>query len=155
MLQKYQNLKKPFSDHLKNINPHSMFFTPTDCEEVNKIIMSLKPKNSHGHDKINSKLLKNLMHCLKYPLTILINKSLETGKVPSSFKLAKVIPIYKSKEKDSMNNYRPISLLPCMSKIIEKVVHRRLYNFCEMQGLLFNKQFGFRPKCSTIDAVKK
>ena len=40
-----------------------------------------------------------------------------------------------------------------MSKIIEKVVHRRLYNFCEMQGLLFNKQFGFRPKCSTIDAV--
>ena len=53
------------------------------------------------------------MNCLKYPLTILINKSLETGKVPSSFKLAKVIPIYKSKEKDSMNNYRPISLLPC------------------------------------------
>ena len=52
-----------------------------------------------------------------------------------------------------MNNYRPISLLPCMSKIIEKVVHRRLYNFCEMQGLIFNKQFGFRPKCSTIDAV--
>ena len=49
--------KKPFSDHLQNINPHSMFFTPTDCEEVYKIIMSLKPKNSHGHDKINSKLI--------------------------------------------------------------------------------------------------
>ena len=95
------------------------------------------------------------MHCLKYPLTILINKSLETGKVPSSFKLAKVIPIYKSKEKDSMNTYRPISLLPCMSKII---FFRRLFIvdciiFVKMQGLLFNKQFGFRPKCSTIDAV--
>ena len=86
---------KPFNEHLVNKNPHSLFFTPTDPEEIYKIIMSLKPKNSYGHDKISCKLLKNLIHCIKHPLTTLINKSLEIGKFPSSFKLAKVIPIYK------------------------------------------------------------
>ena len=56
---------------------------------------------------------------------MLINKSLETGIVPDKLKLAKVIPIYKSKDKELLNNYRPISLLPIISKIMEKLVHKR------------------------------
>ena len=56
-----------------------------------------------------------------YPLTKIINKSLLTGKVPTSSKIAKIIPIYKNKERNQVNNFRPISLLPSISKIIEKV----------------------------------
>ena len=70
-------------------------------------------------------------------------------------KIAKVIPIYKCKEKNEMGNYRPISLLPSISKIIEKLVHKRLYSFCENNEILNDNQYGFRPKHSTIDAVSK
>ena len=70
-------------------------------------------------------------------------------------KIAKVIPIYKCKEKNEMDNYRPISLLPSISKIIEKLVHKRLYSFCENNDILNDNQYGFRPKHSTIDAVSK
>ena len=54
-----------------------------------------------------------------------------------------------------MGNYRPISLLPSVSKILEKAVHKRLYGFCETQHILYDNQYGFRPKHSTIDAVSK
>jgi len=68
-------------------------------------------------------------------------------------KTAKVIPIYKSKDKTNMSNYRPISLLPTISKILEKVVHNRLYNFLSVNNILNVNQFGFRPLHSTTDAV--
>ena len=70
-------------------------------------------------------------------------------------KIDKVIPIYKCKEKNEMGNYRPISLLPSISKIIEKLVQKRLYSFCENNDILNDNQYGFRPKHSTIDAVSK
>ena len=69
------------------------------------------------------------------------------------FKTAKVTPIYKAKDAQEFTNYRPISLLPTVSKILEKVVHKRLYNFLNMQGLLYPSQYGFRPKHSTIQAI--
>ena len=79
--------------------------------------------------------------------------SLEQGIVPDAMKLAKVIPIYKSKSKELFNNYRPISLLSNMSKVLEKVVHNRLYYFLITNSILYDKQYGFRPKRSTIDAI--
>jgi len=126
---------------------------PTNPEEINSTIISLKPKKSHGYDKISSKLLKVLATAIKYPPSLIINKSLETGTVPKSLKLAKIIPIYKSKDKSLMSNYRPISLLPSISKILEKIVHHRVYKFCTNQGILYNSQYGFRPNHSTINAV--
>ena len=87
------------------------------------------------------------------PLTILINKSLQNGTVPDPLKLAKVIPIYKSKNKELLNNYRPISLLPAFSKILEKIVFKRLYHFLSSQGVFYQSQYGFRPQHSTNHAV--
>ena len=63
------------------------------------------------------------------------------------------MPIFKNKSPEQYTNYRPISLLPSMSKILEKIVHKRLYNFLDMQNLLYNNQYGFRPKHSTIQAI--
>ena len=79
--------------------------------------------------------------------------SLERGIVPNAMKLAKVIPIYKGKCKESFTNYRPISLLSNISKILEKVVYKRLLSFLTRCGILYNSQYGFRPNCSTIDAI--
>ena len=70
-------------------------------------------------------------------------------------KAAKVMPIYKSKAKTDVNNYRPISLFPSLSKIFEKVVHHRLYIFLTISDILQENQYGFRPKHSTTDAVLK
>ena len=82
-----------------------MLMAPTHAHEI--------IKNSSGHDNISSSFFKDLKHELSQPLTILIiNKSLQNGTVPDPLKLAKVIPIYKSKNKELLNNYRPISLLP-------------------------------------------
>ena len=96
-------------------------------------------------------LIKQLSPPLILPLCELINQSLQSGVVPNSLKIAKVIPIYKSKNKCEINNYRPISLLPAVSKLLEKIMHKRLNNFVTKD--LFNSQYGFKNKLSTINAI--
>ncbi len=108
----------------------------------------MKPKTSCGIDK---KLYKKIK--LKDPLIRLINISLETGHVPTILKIAKVIPIHKNKSPEFYTNYRPISLLPSFSKIIEKIIHKRLYSFMNLQNLFYDGQYGFRPKYSTVHAI--
>ena len=79
--------------------------------------------------------------------------SLGQGVVPDAMKLAKVIPIYKAKSKESLNNYRPISLLSNISKILEMVMHKRLCSFMNKHHLLCESQYGFRSNHSTVDAI--
>ena len=88
---------------------NNMFMAPTDQHEIIKLIDSLKPMNSSGHDNITSALIKDIKHEIAIPLTILFNKSIHGGRVPDDIKLAKVIPIYKAKYKELLNNCRPIS----------------------------------------------
>jgi hypothetical protein len=148
--------EKPYNYYLKNNNSYQSFFmAPTDPVEIYRIIMSLKPKKSFGHDGISSKLLKTLGMSICTPICSIVNKSLHSGQVPGGMKIAKVIPIHKSKSKTDMGNYRPISLLPSVSKILEKIVHHRMYTFLCKQNILFPSQYGFRPKHSTVDAVAK
>ena len=78
---------------------------------------------------MNTLLLKQIKFVISLPLSIAVNKSMETGVFPSKLKIAKVIPIYKSRDKLIFINYRSISLLPSMSKIYEKIGHNRLYNY--------------------------
>jgi len=147
---------KPYNEYLKNTgNVNSFFLAPTDSVEIARIIMSLKPKKSSGQDGISSKLLQTLCIQLSIPISIIVNKSMSSGKVPTAMKIAKVIPIYKSKDKMVMGNYRPISLLPALSKILEKLVHQRLYKCMCKYDVLFNNQYGFRSQHSTVDAVAK
>ena len=134
-------------------NVHSLFLNPTYPGEIAKIISSHKPKKSTGDDGISMILLKQTCVGCSFPISLLVNKSIENGIVPDMMKLAKVIPIYKAKSKESFNNYRPISLLSNISKILEKVIHRRLYSFLSKYNILYDKQYGFRPKRSTIDAI--
>ena len=141
-------------DHwLKNKNMHNLFLSPTDPNEINSIIGKLKSKKTEGHDGLSTWLLKHLKDELCVPLSILINMSLSNGEVPDLLKIAKVIPIYKSQDKHIFRNYRPISILPAISKVVEKVVFIRLYTFLDKHSLLSTGQYGFRPNHSTTDAM--
>jgi len=140
-------------NYLNNKTTNSIFLSPTDHCEVARIIDQLKNKKSSGIDGISTKLIKTLKNEITKPLSVLINKSLAEGVFPKELKIAKIIPIYKAKDRDSLNNYRPISLLPSISKIYEKVVFKRLYTFLDNNDLIYESQYGFRPKHSTIDAI--
>ena len=83
----------------------------------------------------------------------IINSSFRVGIVPSCLKVAKVVPIYKSGQKDQLSNYRPITILPFFSKILEKAVYNRLLKYLEKLNILAMNQYGFRSNHSTYMAV--
>ena len=134
---------------------NSFFFFPTDPSEINKLILSLKPKTSTGHDNLNNKLLKALGGSILAPLSIIFNKSLAEGHYPDEMKISKIIPIFKNKEKRELTNYRPIALLPVISKLLEKIVHKRLYKFLIKNNTLYISQYGFRHGYSTTLAISE
>jgi exonuclease III len=141
--------KKNYSSYLtKHISSHFKFKSITEQETL-KIITGLKPKSSTGHDEISMKLVKQWAHYIIAPLTALINQSLNLGIFPERLKTAKVLPIYKKEENYIFDNYRPISLLPSLSKIFEKVAHIQLLSYLDLNKLIYAYQYGFRPKHST------
>ena len=103
------NANRSLTVHPTNLNFN---FNLTTENEILKIINKLKNKNSSGVDEISNKLLKTIKHEIKEPLSVIINLSLRTGIYPDSLKIAKVKPLYKKGEKNHLNNYRPISILP-------------------------------------------
>jgi hypothetical protein len=127
-------------------------FQNIDESDVLKIIDSLKPKSSCGYDGISSKLLKMIKHEIAKPLTLIINQSLNTGIFPDELKTAKVIPLHKKDDETIFTNYRPISLLPAISKIFEKVIYLQLYDYFQKFKLFYQSQYGFRNGHSTETA---
>ena len=111
--------------------------------------MKLANKNSCGFDGISTNLLKIIEPAITKPLTILTNQVLCTGMFPDKLKIAKVIPIHKKCDATIFNNYRPISLLPAISKVLEKIIYDQLSCYLNDSKLLFNNQYGFRSMHST------
>ena len=106
-----------------------------------------------GHLAFLNRILKEFAKLFSVPISQVFNKSLELGVFPQKMKIAKIIPFFKKEDKLDCNNYRPISLLPNISKIFEKLMHNRLSKFLEESKCLFSKQFGFRSKHSTTHAL--
>jgi len=94
--------------------------------EIKRIILDLRNSYTKGYDNLSVDIIKNCSTQLARPLSIIFNKSIENGTVPDELKVAKIIPIYKSEDKKLISNYRPISVLPVFSKILEKVLYNRL-----------------------------
>ena len=126
------------------MNQSSLFMTPTTELEIDKTIGGLVNKTSSGHDDIHNILLKQLKPSICRPLNIIFNKSLELGQFPHDMKKADVIPLYKAKERHNVTNYRPISLLLTISKVLEKIVYKRTYKFLNSTNQLYQSQHGFR-----------
>lgn len=137
-----------------NVDPcNSMVLLETDEDEVMQIINSLRADSATGIDGISPRLLKQYKNILVPPITFLVNLCLSSGVFPNVLKKALVHPIHKSGKRDLVDNYRPISVLPAMSKILEKIINVRLKKYLENNNLLSDRQFGFRNNRSTDDAV--
>ena len=142
--------KKYFENQQRNENV--LIFNHVSETDVLKIISSLSPKTSFGYDLISTKLLQFSKLILCKPLTTLINQSISQSKFPDCLKIAKVVPIYKKDDKKLFSNYRPISLLPSISKVFEKVISSQLTDFFVQNDLFFGSQYGYRTKHSTTHA---
>lgn len=126
---------------------------PTSYNEIVKIIDNLRLNTSSGIDGISTKIVKSIKTVLAEPLSKIINQCLKNGIFPDSLKIAKVTPIFKSGDKCDPSNYRPISVLPVISKIFEKVLYNRLAKHLDSSNFLYKGQYGFRPKSNTLTAT--
>ena len=133
---------------------NSMYLFPTSIEEIKLVIGKLKLKFSSGLDRIPTIILKHLPDNILEIMGNLINLSLQKGIFPNIYKSAKVVPIFKNKGSRKMvDQYRPISLINSMSKVIEKIIYKRLANFLNKNNFFSSKQFGFRKRMSTSHAI--
>ena len=119
-------------------------FELVEQDTVIKIIKRLNAKHSSGHDNDSTILLKEISPLISSPLTLILNQSLTTGIFSDRLKVAKIIPLF--------DNYRPISLLPAISKVFEKAVFLQLYDYINKNELFFKGQYGFRTLHSTETA---
>jgi hypothetical protein len=142
-----------FQDYLKNPNQHSIYLSEVLPHEIDEIVANLGSNKSGDLYGITSNIVKLGGPVLTQTLALLFNKSISQGIFPSSLKYAKVIPIHKGDSIFEMSNYRPISLLPIFSKILEKLMYSRIINFIEKHKILYKNQYGFQKGMSTEYAV--
>ena len=143
LAKKIPHCSKKFDSFLKDPSPNSIFLKPVTTSEIEKIIQKMK-NGSPGLDDICAKPIISVNALISEPLRHICQLSIDQGCFPCELKIAKIVPLYKSGEKTSFNNYRPISLLPLFSKILERIMYNRLYAYLEKYELLYKYQFGFR-----------
>ena len=115
--------------------------SPATEKEISNAIVSLNARKGTGSNSIPNFVLKEFKEELKKPFTIITNVSFITGQFPAKRKEAHIMPSYKKGDELECSNYRPISLLPNISKIIEKAMYGRLYKFLEKYSCLYKKQW--------------
>ena len=140
------------NEFLKDSCDNSIFLQPVTDEEIYSIIKSLK-NGSPGIDNICAKPIKFVKDLIIHPLRYVCQLSLSQGCFPYELKISKIIPLYKSGDRTLFNKYRPISLLPLFSKVLERLMHDRLYDCLVKYSILYSFQFGFRKAHSTYMAL--
>jgi hypothetical protein len=135
-----------------DVNQFSIFLRPTSADEIEKVFNNLKMK-SGGVDSINSKVLKCLNDKISGPLEHIFNICFSKGIWPSALKAAEIIPVFKAGDKHEPSNYRPISLISNVAKIMEKIVYVRLIDFVNKHKIISDRQYGFVKNRSTNDAI--
>ena len=143
------------NDYLNSPTAHRFQFDLISECDIVAIINQMANKNSSGIDELSNKLLRSIKNEISKPLAIIINQSLQTGIFPDLLKISKIKPVYKKGNKCCFNNYRPIALLPTISKVFERVIHTQLYNYLNKYDLLAEQQYGFRSQHSTEFASVK
>ena len=153
LVSKLGNTNNKYQDYLKNPNEHSFFLNEIEPDEVLTILTSINPNKSADFVGISPRFVKLSAFSMYENLTHIFNISFRSGMFPDKMKVAKVIPIHKTGSKMELSNYRPISLLPIFSKIFEKLMHSRIYQFLQDKNILFKNQYGFQKKKSTEHAI--
>ena len=138
-----------YAGYLKHPCCNTFSFKPIDVSTTINIIDNLNYKYSFGKDGMSNNLLKLIKNEICESVTLIINQSLTTGIFPNKLKIAKVIPLFKKGDIYTFDNYRPISLLPSISKIFERTMYDQIYNYFQNNELFYNSQYGFRKNHST------
>ena len=139
----------PLSYVTNNVN--SIAILDVTCDQVRNVISSLN-NSSAGYDELPPFVAKSCVDGFE-PITYMVSESLRVGICPLELKIAKVVPVFKSGDPRLFTNYRPISVLPFLSKVFEKIVYNYLFDFICDNNILYDYQFGFRPKHSTQQAI--
>ena len=134
-------------------NADNFSFSPITVTFVQKQINEMDLSVATGVDGISCRLLKAACLAIRSSLAYLINRYLFSGIVPQKWKIARVTPIFKSGDRDQITNYRPISVLPLVSKVLEKAVNNQLRNFLGKNNFFADQQSGCRPHYSTQTTV--
>ena len=137
-----------FKDYLRIPVVPNMSFSRISEEAVMEVLNNLKQKLSCGHDGISSRLLKASKNEISKPLTLIINQTLTSGIFPDTLKIANIIPLFKKGDKTLLENYRPISILPAISKIFERIMFNQIHNHFSTHNLFYSGQYGFRANHS-------
>ena len=148
-----QNIRKHEGSHYRNYLTNDIrcnfAFHLIDNNATMRIIKNTRISTSKGHDGISSELLKLITNDISKCITVIINQSLTSGIFPNSLKIAKVTPIFKKENNKLITNYRPISVLPVISKIFETIIHEQLSEYFISNNLFCPQQYGFRKNSST------
>lgn len=125
-----------------------------ECKEIQQLLSNLKEKTATGHDCLPAFVLKKIASNISPNITKIINESFSQNYFPKIWKRANVVPVWKNKgSKSDTANYRPISILPVLARMVEKIVAKQLSSFCEERSVIPVEQYGFRPKSSCEHAL--
>ena len=132
---------------------NSLFFEEISEREVINLCSSLCSGTATGFDDVPMSLIKETIISISSPFTHIFNLSINSGMVPIELKIARVVPLFKAGDKSIFSNYRPISVLPSFSKILETLVYNRIIDYLSKYKKLSDNQFGFRKHYSTEYAL--
>ena len=153
LAKKLPNSKTTFDKYLTNSCKNSFFINPITKYELENEINNLNAKKSPGYDGISSQVIKAIATEISEPLSHIFNLTFLSGTIPDGLKIALVTPIFKANENNEFKNYRPISVLTSFSKLLEKLMYKRLINHIEKNNILTQHQYGFRENRSTELAI--
>lgn len=139
-----------FTNYMSRSVDSSIFLSECTCEEIEELIKDL---SSNKSSDIPIVILKRCKSFISPVLTRFYNEFMRTGIFPDILKTGLISPIYKKGNPQLFDNYRPVSTLPLFSKLLEKLIYKRLYDFLVTKNILYDKQFGFRKNHSTSQAI--
>ena len=140
-------------DYLSGSFPNSIFLNPATENKIIKITNSFQSNKAADYDNISMSIIKHVASIISEPLTHIINLSISHGIVPDQMKIARIIPLYKADDESVLTKYRPISILPSSSKILEKNVYNRLTDHINKFNKLYDNQCSFTKSHSTSLAL--
>ena len=138
---------------LENSIANSMYINPVSDDEIVKVVSKFKNKQSCGYDDINMLVVVRVISGIAKSVSFICSKSFDSEIFPNDMKIAKVIPLFMTGNRKECSNYKPVSILPQFSKILERLLYNRLISFDKSNNIIYNSQYGFRENHSTSLAL--
>ena len=139
--------------YIRYLTDNHLSFVSFSHDKISKVIQNLNPNKAHGRDNISIRIVKVCGPTIYKPLEIIFNQCLETGVFPSEWKKGNIAPIHKKGDKQMVQNYRPVSLLPICGKILERLMFNEMFEFFIENKLISSSQSGFKPGDSCINQL--